>query len=58
MIFYTIQLKKLTELKDEVIGLKGCEWKEYGKGNAKTGLSLAVQVNSSFKVSNPYKDLN
>lgn len=26
-----IELKKLTELNDEVIGLVGCEWKEYGK---------------------------
>eukprot|EP00105_Crassostrea_gigas_P031286 XP_011453937.1 PREDICTED: uncharacterized protein LOC105346885 [Crassostrea gigas] len=26
-----IELKKLTELKDKVIGLVGCEWKEYGK---------------------------
>lgn len=26
-----IELKKLTELKDEVIGLVGCEWREYNK---------------------------
>lgn len=39
------QLKKLTDLKDQVIGFFGCLWKHYdkGKNNAKKNTIMQMQ---------------
>lgn len=56
------QLKKLTDLKDQVIGFFGCLWKHYdkGKNNAKKNTIMQIQnfLNFLFIYSTLIREIN